>query len=353
VQQWRRGFCGRTVYKGADGSWHGRVTVGVKADGTPDRRHVQSKSEAEVIRKVRTLEKERDNGNVRKSGQRWTVKTWLTHWVKTIAAPSVKETTMVGYRAAVYKHLIPGIGAHRLDRLEPEHLELLYTRMMRNGSASGTAHQTHRTVKTALNVALRRGHLTRNVARLAKSPRIQEQEIEPFTVEEAQRLLAVASTRRNGVRFALALALGIRKGEALGLKWRRIDLDKGLLRTQMQIQRYRWLHGCADPHACGARLHKVKPCPPKCGRHQRACPPPCTADCTAHASKCPQRRGGGLREVDVKSRAGKRAVGIPAPLLRALERHKNAQDEERKIAAQLWEEGAHPGRAGSRHRQAG
>ena len=149
-----------TIYEGTDGSWHGRVTVGLKDDGTTDRRHVRGNSEAVVTRKVRHLERERDSGAVRKVGQRWTVKTWLTHWVDTIAAPSVRETTMVGYRAAVYKHLIPGIGAHRLDKLEPEHLEKLYAKMIRTGSASGTAHQTHRTIKTALNVAMRRGHLT-------------------------------------------------------------------------------------------------------------------------------------------------------------------------------------------------
>ena len=39
----------------------------------------------------------------------------------------------------------PGPGAHRLDRLEPEHWERLYARMMREGAAAGTAHQTHRT----------------------------------------------------------------------------------------------------------------------------------------------------------------------------------------------------------------
>ncbi|MEU7902174.1 site-specific integrase [Actinoplanes sp. NPDC049118] len=328
-----------TTYLGTDGDWHGRVTVGTKQDGKPDRRHVRGKTEAAVIRKVRQLEKERDSGTVRKAGQRWTVNTWLTHWTETIAEPSVRQTTMVGYRAAVYKHLIPGVGAHRLEKLEPEHLEELYARMIRSGSAPGTAHQTHRTIKTALNVALRRGHLNRNVARLAKPPRLDEQEIEPFTVEEAQRLLAVAAQQRNGARFALALALGLRKGEALGLKWRRIDLDKGLLRTPKQLQRHRWQHGCDNPHKCGERLHKREPCSRNCRRHSRACPPPCPADCVRHASNCPQRQGGGLKEVDVKSRAGRRAVGIPAPLVTALRQHREAQAAERRNAAQLWEEG--------------
>jgi integrase len=328
-----------SIYRGVDGDWHGRVTVGTKPDGRPDRRHVRGKTEAMVIRKVRELERERQNGTVRKAGQRWTVASWLTHWVETIAAPSVRETTMVGYRTAVYRHLIPGLGAHRLEKLEPEHLERLYAAMIRSGSAGGTAHQVHRTIKTALNVAVRRGHLSRNVARLAKAPRLDEQEIEPFTVGEAQRILAVAAEQRNGVRFALALALGLRKGEALGLKWRRIDLEKGLLRTPRQLQRHRWQHGCEDPHECGQLSHKTEPCPANCNRHQRACPPPCPLDCVRHASKCPRRHGGGLKEVDVKSRAGRRAVGIPTPLVEALKRHREAQEQERRRAAQLWEEG--------------
>jgi integrase len=328
-----------SVYRGADGDWHGRVTVGTKSDGKPDRRHVRGKTEAIVIRKVRELERQRDSGTIRKVGQRWTVKAWLVHWVETIAAPSVRETTMVGYRAAVYKHLIPGVGAHRLEKLEPEHLERLYVKMIVTGSAPGTAHQAHRTIKTALNIAMRRGHLTKNPAQLAKAPRLEDQEIEPFTIEEAQRLLTAAAGQRNGARFALALALGLRKGEALGLKWRRVDLDNGLLRTPKQLQRHRWQHGCDDPHACGKRLHKTAPCPRNCTRHQRACPPPCPPNCERHASACPHRRGGGLKEVDVKSRAGRRAVGIPAPLVEALRQHRETQAKEREIAAQLWHEG--------------
>ncbi|MDR7278399.1 tyrosine-type recombinase/integrase [Catenuloplanes atrovinosus] len=328
-----------SIYQGSDGSWHGRVTVGVKDDGKPDRRHVRGRTEAEVTKKVRQLERDRDQGTVRTAGQRYTIGSWLAHWVETIAAPSVRPTTLAGYRTAVYRHLIPGLGAHRIERLSPEHVEKLYAKLRRDGHAPGTVHHIHRTLRTALNVAVRRGHLNRNAASLAKAPRLDEHEIEPFTVEEAQRLLAVAATRRNGVRFALALALGLRKGEALGLKWRRIDLERGLLRTPKQLQRHRWEHGCGDPRACGAARHKREPCPKDCRRHQRACPPPCPPTCTRHASSCPDRHGGGLREVDVKSRAGRRGVGIPAPLIKALREHREAQKKEREKAADLWEEG--------------
>ena len=141
---------------------------------------------------------------------------WLTHWVENIAAASVRPTTMVGYRASVYKHLIPGVGAHRLDKLQPEHLERLYERMVsKKGLKPATAHLAHRTVRVALNEAVRRGRIAQNPAKIARPPRVEEDEIIPFTVVEAQRLFTAAATMRNGARFVVALALGLRRGEAL------------------------------------------------------------------------------------------------------------------------------------------
>jgi integrase len=139
--------------------------------------------------------------------------------------------------------------------------------------------------------ALRRGHVSRNVASLAKAPRIDDNDIEPFTIEEAQRILAVAATQRNGVRFALALALGLRKGETLGLRWSKIDLAKGVLHTPKQLQRQKWQHGCTDQTVCGERFHRRTACATPCRRHTRPCPPPCKPDCTDHARWCPQRHG--------------------------------------------------------------
>ena len=217
-----------SIYLGKDGYWHGRVTVGVRDDGRPDRRHVMG-SRADVTRKVRALEKERDGGSVRKAGRTWTVEQWLTHWVENIAAPFVRENTIAGYRVAVNVHLVPGLGKHRLDRLEPEHLEKLYVRMMKNGSAPATAHQAHRTIRTALNEAVRRGHLARNPAALAKAPRLPETEVEPYSIDEIRLLLQAALTGRNGARWAVALALGLRQGEVLGLRWDDVDLDIGTL----------------------------------------------------------------------------------------------------------------------------
>ncbi|MER8263012.1 tyrosine-type recombinase/integrase [Streptomyces griseus] len=294
-----------SIYQGKDGKWHGRVTVGIRDDGKPDRRHVERKTRAEATSAVRELEKQRDSGAVRKAGRAWTVEAWLTHWVETIAPLAVNENTMVGYGVAVRKHLIPALGAHRLDKLGPEHIERFYGRMQADGRRAGTIHQIHRTFRAALNEAVRRGHLTRNPVQLAKAPRLNEEEIEPYTVDEVKRLLVAADKRRNAARWAVALALGLRQGEALGLKWADVDMERGVLMVRRSRRRPRYAHGCGDP----------------CGRK---------------AGYCPQRKRTNPETADTKSRAGRRVVGLPAQLADLLTAHQVQQEAERLEAGGKW-----------------
>lgn len=319
--------------------------MGVRDDGKIDRRHVQG-TEAEVIRKVRDLEKDRDSGRVRKPGRVPTVAEWLTHWVENIAAPGVRYKTLESYRTAVYVHLIPGLGAHRIHRIEPEHFEKLYAKMIRAGKPSA-AHKAHTVARNAFGEAERRGRISRNPAALAKAPRVEEVEVEPFEPQEVQRIVAAALKRRNGVRFVVALALGCRQGEALGFKWERLDRENRVYRVKKALQRHAWKHGCDDPHSCGEAKHRTA-CPDPCKRHRKAArcvrnapghPRPCPPNCTAHASTCPQRRDGGLVEVDVKSRAGRRSFVLPDELYELLMQHEKVQQHEREYAGTEWHAG--------------
>ncbi|HEU5161139.1 MAG TPA: site-specific integrase [Streptosporangiaceae bacterium] len=298
-----------TIYFGKDGYWHGRVTVGVRDDGTPDRRHRKAKTRAEVVKRVRELEKLRDEDRVPKAGQRWTLATWLRYWLENIACPpNIAENTYAAYRVDVERHLIPGIGAHRLHRLEPEHFERLYAKMQRSGLKPATAHHVHRTIRNALNEAVRRKHLASNPVLIAKPPRVMEEEVEPYSVDEIRALLtAISEMQRNGARWIFALALGLRQGECLGIKWSDVDLDRGTIRIRRGRLRPKYKHGCDG----------------NCGRK---------------AGYCPQRIQTNAETGDTKSRAGKRTVGLPDPLVAILRSHKHKQDCERDAAGQLWHE---------------
>lgn len=299
-----------SIFEGSDGSWHGYVTVGVKDNGRTDRRHVRGRTKAAVTKKVRDLEKARDEGAVRKAGETWTVEQWLRHWLDTIIAPpTITENAHDAYEVAVRVHLVPGIGAHRIDRLEPEHLERLYRKMSVAGAKPGRIHQVHRTIRAALNEAKRRKHITENPASLARAPQPDDEEVEPYGVEEIQQILTAANQKRNAARWAIALALGLRQGEVLGLKWSDVDLDAGTLVVGRSRMRPKWNHGCGDT----------------CGRK--------------HPGYCPNRVSRRPETSKTKSRAGRRGIGLPDALVELLKRHREAQARERAAACEMWDEG--------------
>jgi integrase len=321
-------------YSEYDGKWHGRVTMGVRDNGTPDRRHVKRDSESEVITEVRKLERERDSGKARKPGRAWTVEKWISHWYENIAEPTVRYKTQTYYRTAMTKYIVPGIGAHKIDKLEPEHIEKFYGRLRKEEAGSSTLLQVHRTLRASLNEAERREMITKNPIKVVRSPQTTEIEIEPLTVDNAQAVLAEARKRRNGVRWAIALALGFRQGEAIGLKW-----------TDLVVE---WHHGCPEDEPC-SRAYPVH-CPKAHATGtltvrralqrqtwKHGCEPEKTCD-RKRGADCPKRHGGGLVIVEPKSRAGRRVVSIPPPLIPALLDHKEAQAEERAKAADLWQE---------------
>jgi integrase len=292
-----------------DGYWHGWVIVGIRDDGSPDRRHRMRKDEKKLRKAVEELEKQRDAGTVGKAGPAWTVEKWLVHWMENISAPTVRDSTADSYRNAVYNHLVPGLGKHRLERIQPDHFEKLYAKMQAAGHKPGNAHQVHRTAKTAFGEAVRRGYLGRNPVSLAKPPRLEEEEIEPYELDEVQKILAAAAKRRNSARWAIALVLGLRQGEVLGLRWVDLDLTLGTLRVRENRLRPKYIHGCGE------------------------------APCGRKAGYCPQKVNKRKTTGPVKSRAGKRPMGVPAPLLTLLQLQQQAQDAERAKAGDLWHDG--------------
>jgi integrase len=315
-----------SIYQGADGFWHGWVTVGLKSDGSPDRRHRKGKTEAEVTRRVRDLEKQRDTGRTDKPGRKPTVAEWMTTYLDTICARLVSTgkmapRTLDDYRSKNRNWITPHLGKHRLDRLQPDHLDTLYTAMAEAGKAESHILKVHRILSRALTIAMRRDKVGRNIATLIDAPGSGDVEIEPLTQAEARRLLAAAERRRNGIRWTVGLALGLRQGEALGLRWKYIDQDTGQVKVWWQLQRTTWQHGCHDPVACTDGKHRAR----------------CQKGCLKHASRCPKRHGGGLVFRPPKGKS-KRTIPLPPQLVPLLEAHREVQEIERMVAGKRWTE---------------
>jgi integrase len=268
---------------------HGYVSMGVKSGGRRDRRHVSGTKRADVVGKVRALEQKRDAGTMESSGRQVTVEQWLIHWQNTIAQRKVRPSTLVRYKQLIKHQIVPGIGHHRLDRLQPEHIEAMYTELLNrndNPLRPATVLQCHRVLSRALKVAMQRGRVARNVCTLIDAPSVQREEVQPLTQDDARKVLATA-TGRNAARWSVALALGLRQGEALGLQWDAVDLEAASMRIRQALQR---------------------------------------------------RPGVGLVMVQPTSRAGRRTIAIPARLVKDLKAHRADQNAERLTAGSEWRE---------------
>ena len=275
-----------SIVKGDDGRFHGYVSMGLKEGGKRDRRHVAAVKRADAVRMVRQLEEQRDAGVVLTSGRGVSVEQWMNTWLDTIASRKVRLSTLAGYRTCL-KRINPVLGHHRLDKLQPEHLEAFYTRLEADGLSSTTALLHHRVISRALKVAMQRGRVARNVATLVDAPTARREEVQPLTAAEARKLLEVATELPNGARWSVALALGLRQGEALGLLWDAVDLDAGTLTVRRALQR---------------------------------------------------QAGEGLVLVEPKSRAGRRTIKLPDALRDALRVHRVRQTEQRLAAGNVWED---------------
>ncbi|MBW1603777.1 tyrosine-type recombinase/integrase [Streptomyces sp. JJ66] len=330
-----------SIYLGNDGWWHGRVTMGVKDDGSPDRRHRRARSETAIKRKVRELENLRNKGRAPNAGRKPTVETWMTTYLTDIASLKLKPRSLDDYWSKTRNDIIPGVGKHRLDKLQPEHLERMYRAMLDEGHAPSHVLKVHRILSRALKIAHRRRMISENVATLVDPPSVDETETNPFTMEEAKAFLEAAAKRPTFMRWIVGVGMGFRQGETLGFRWPYVDLENELFHPRWQLQRLTWRHGCADPHACGARLHRFDVCQPGCTAHKgykRGCPQPCAKSCTKHASACPQRKGGGLVFTRPKTKKSQNPVPIPPPFIPYLRQHKEQQDATRAAAGELWQE---------------
>jgi hypothetical protein len=303
-----------SIYQGRDGKWHGWVTMGVKTNGSADRRHRTADTQASVTAKVRKLETERDAGKTSKPGKVPTVAQWMRTYINDIAPLRVTQGTIdKTYRPKTERWIIPKLGRHRLDRLTPEHLYKFYKSLRQDdGLAANTIVQIHRILSRALKIAVRQEIIGRNPCTMMDAPQPEEPEHENLTGAEARAFLKTTAKRRNGTRWSIALALGLRQSEALGLWWKYVDLDKGVIYVHWQITHARYKHGCKDAHACGEQWHRYPcptdcpmsmrtsgrkhtcetPCPPNCAEHNGQCPKFCQPDCTRHAKACPKRIGG-------------------------------------------------------------
>lgn len=276
-----------SIYQTASGEWRGAISLPAETlpDGTVKRprKFFRGATREDVSNQLKKALRDQQTGTL-VIDERSTVAEYLSQWIEA-QAPQLRPSTLASYRDIIRRHLGGSIGKRPLARLSVLEVQSHLNQKHAAGLSPRSVTYIRAVLRAALNDAMKFGFVFRNVAALADPPKAERFEIQPLTIEQAKRFIQRAGEHRLGAMFTVCLAIGLRKGEALGLRWKDVDLDTATLRVVQTIQRI---------------------------------------------------KGKGLVTAPPKSDKGRRMVKLPAVAVRALARHKAVQEQEREWAGSEW-----------------
>ena len=165
-------------------------------------------------------------------------------------------------------------------------VQSLMNAKVKEGLSPKSVRGVRATLRAGLNQAMRWGMINRNAATAVELPRSRRFNIQPLTPAEARTFLESIRGDRLQALYSVALTMGLRQGEALGLRWSDVDLDLGYLRITKQLQRV----------------------------------------------------DGVLQRVELKTERSRRTLVLPASILQGLRDHRRQQVEERLASGGEWKE---------------
>lgn len=267
------------VFEREKGAWYARVTF---TDQSGKRRYIKRRGETkspakEIVKQIlRDLD---DSGDMVIEGNQITVNKYFDRWLSTAAKPRLSERTFQDYEDLLRRYIRPAMGNKRLSDLRPLDVQALYSDMQERGLSARTVRYTHAVLSSGLKQAIKWGLMTRNPASMAELPKQTRKEMQSLSPESAAKFLAAAVKDKWGIIFSFALVTGMRPEEYLGLQWKDVDFQSGLVTVQRTL--------------------------------------------------CWRRRGGGWYFGEPKTSRSRRSIPLPYSIIGVLAEHKRHQAEKR------------------------
>jgi integrase len=233
------------------GSWHFVADIGLDATTGKRRQRrrggFRTQTEAQdalekLIGKVRDREPIDD---------RMTVGQWLTSWLAEKTKPTgasaagkkIRPNTARVYRQHIEEYLVPQFGGVRLTRFTAEDISKGYDAILAENAARTrgrkfgpvTLCRIHACLSSALSAAVKAQRINRNPAAFVTLPETQRPKVNPYSSRELGAFLDHVAANRLGSLFEVIAFTGLRRGEALGLRWADVDLEVGVLVVHQQL----------------------------------------------------------------------------------------------------------------------
>jgi integrase len=175
--------------------------------------------------------------NTYATNPKMTVAEFMSGWVENKYSDDQSNTQRF-YRNAIKNHIIPALGNIKASTLTTKSIESLLRDMAARQLGAGTIKGVKASLSAAFNDAVRLGDLTRNPMKNVKMPDIQAMPTKPLPRNDWEKIyLEAMKDPYMHARVEVAGMLGLRPGEALGLKWADLNTQESTLRVARQVQR--------------------------------------------------------------------------------------------------------------------
>lgn len=236
--------------------WEARVTTGRDpGTGKQIQRSFSGKTQKEVREKMQAAAVA-VNDRTYQEPSRMTVGEWLDIWEKEYLG-DVKPFTVASYKGQIKNHIKPALGAVKLDVLAPHTIQEFYNSLGKSriiklkdgtkkeipGLSPKSIKNVHGVLHKALKQAVENQYIRSNPADVCKLPRVERKELHPLDETQITSFLNAIKGHRFEILYTVTLFTGMREGEALGLRWDRVDFKKGTILIDKQLQKEKKVDG--------------------------------------------------------------------------------------------------------------
>ncbi len=216
-----------------------------------------------------------------------TVASYLDYWFA-IKQANIRGGTVVSYRGSIRNHIVPYIGTMKLQKLAGDHIQALYSTLLKQGLSPATVGRVHAVLASSCKDAVKWKRIAVNPCASVTSPKQVQKDMKFLTVEQAQHLLETVRGHTLEAMIVLAVLTGMRRGELFALRWEDINFSKGTIHIHRSLS-----YENADGSGC---------------RYRGDLP---------------------------KTAAGKRTIPLPDVALEVLKAHRSRQREQRLEAGEV------------------
>ena len=162
---------------------------------------------------------------------------FLASWLTLKHKKNITDTTYRRYESLSRLHILPALGNMKLRNITKNHINAFLEKMQEDGQSARSCQQTRALLSAAFKRALQDDLIALNPVSQSRNIKTDTPQIHPLTPQEVKTLLEVTKNSYMQARLRIAVLYGLRQGEALGLKWSDVDLEKGEIFVWQQVQK--------------------------------------------------------------------------------------------------------------------